>query len=55
MIGKSIGLANTLALLAGLSGLAFLVTAVLGRGVLPIQTTSTDDEPGNNRFPAAPD
>ena len=34
VIGKSIGLGNTLALLAALSGFAFLLTAILGKGML---------------------
>jgi putative MFS transporter len=34
VLAKTIGLSNTLALLAGLSGLGFLVTAVLGAGML---------------------
>jgi putative MFS transporter len=37
MIGKSIGLGNTLALLAGISALGFVVTAVLGAGLLGSQ------------------
>jgi putative MFS transporter len=34
MIGKAIGLSSTLGLLAGISGLGFLITAVLGKGLL---------------------
>jgi MFS family permease len=36
-ISESVGLANTLLLLSGLSALAFLITATLGRGLLPGQ------------------
>jgi hypothetical protein len=35
MIGKAIGLGGTLTLLAVLSGLGLLVTAILGKGLLP--------------------
>ena len=45
MIGKSIGLGSTLALLAGISGLGFLITAVLGTGLLGSPATHSDDTP----------
>lgn len=37
MLGKSIGLGNTLALMAGISGLGFVTTAILGAGLLSPQ------------------
>jgi hypothetical protein len=42
VLGKAIGLGSTLALLAGLSVLGFLVTAVLGAGLLqkPAETST---------------
>ena len=42
MITKAIGLKSTLALLAILSGLGFLITASLGRGLLPTFVRADD-------------
>jgi putative MFS transporter len=44
MLGKSIGLGNTLIVLAAISGLGFVVTAVLGAGLLDDRTTSIGDD-----------
>jgi putative MFS transporter len=40
MISQAIGLQYTLAMLAGLSGLGFLITSTLGRGLLPVGSKS---------------
>jgi len=42
MLSKAIGLQYTLALLACLAGVGFLITAILGRGLLPAAATKSE-------------